>query len=219
MHLSTPSLMTLIEQSADHSETVQILGELKNRADVFNHERVLALVTNSTRPDAVRRAAVICAMTLNPDKTIGWMREQAQDKALAPHRRKLAMCGLTWAMSPALTLGVLEGIAAQKDVTEVRVSAIQQVTVFRNVRSVGLLFLLTRDRDQSVAEAAQAGLDALMKHSGGLAGVLEKLKERAAELTAQGRVNAALEVLQTAVQLSPSDGSVQLSIRRLRKAA
>jgi hypothetical protein len=219
MHLSTPSLMLLMEQSADHNETAEILGELKNRPDVFNLERVLALVTNSSRPEAVRRAAVICSMTINPDKAIGWMREQAQDKYLAPHFRKLAVQGLTWAMSPGQTLHVLEAIAARSDLAVVRVAAIQQVAVFRNVRSVGLLFSLTRDSDNNIAEAAQVALDVVVKHQGGLAGVLEKLKERAAEFTSQGRTKAALEVLQTAAQLSPSDGSVQAGIRRLRTAA
>jgi len=218
MYLSTPSMMLIIQNSPNHKEVAEILGELKSRGDVFSHDAILNLITNSTKPNEVRRAAVVCAATLNGDKAIQWLRERAESGFVAPHQRKLALQGLMWCNSPAQTLHVLEVIAVRNGVPDVRIAAIGHIAVLRNVRSVGLLFLLSRDRDRAISDAAQRGLDALIKSKGGLTSIIESLKERAEYLSKQGNSKAALEVLRTASQLSPADGSVLSRIARLRAA-
>jgi hypothetical protein len=216
--LSTNTLIGVIGRPADHSEVEAVLTELKSRNDLVNLNPVRQVALDSTRPNAVRQAAVELATGRNAAETIRWYAEQAESLFAPPHVRQRAIQALAWCRRPAETLYVIERIAARQGSSEVRVTAIRTAASFRNVRSVALLLRLTRERDTAVADEAQAGLDLIFKTYAGVTGVVNKLKLRAEELAAKGQKGAALAVLDTARELSPADGTVRSSIARLRAA-
>jgi hypothetical protein len=216
--LSTNSLVGLIGRSTDHREVGAILAELKSRSDLGSINPVREVAVDSRRPATLRQAAVELATDLNATETIRWFAEQAESLSATAHARKLAIQALAWCRRPADTLHILERIAARQGDGGVRVTAVCTAASFRNVRSVALLLKLSRERDAAIADEAQAGLDLIFKHYGGVTAVVERLKKRAEDLAAKGQNGTALAVLDTARELSPADGTVRSLISRVRAA-
>jgi hypothetical protein len=216
--LSTMTLIRALEVSEDWTEIESILADLRSRTDVFNLDPILRITLNGAKPLRVRRAAVACAATLNQEQTMNFLRNWAEDVFTPAAERKLAIQGLAALQLPNLTLPILESLAANRGAREARLEAINLLGIMRNVRSVGLLMELTRDRDHAVADGAQNALEHLVQANGGRYQVVSLLKSRADQLATRGQSDAARDTLRVAVRLDPSDGSVLSRIARLAAA-
>jgi hypothetical protein len=216
--LSTITLIRALEVSEDWNEQESILADLRSRNDLFNLDTILRIVLDGTRPLRVRRAAVACAATHNPAKTLDFLRNCAEDILNSAGERKLAIQGLAALQLPSQTLPILENIAANRGAREARFEAVTLLGIMRNVRSAALLLELTRDRDRVIAEGAQNSLDRLIQSNGGRYQVVTLLKNRADQLTARGQAGQAKEALRVASRLDPSDGSVLSRLARLSAA-
>ena len=89
---------------------------------------------------------------------------------------------------------------------------------YRNLRSVGLLTVLERDRHRLIAEAAQAALDHVLEGHGGRNAVVDKMVGRAEHLQRAGNRRAAREVFQVAARLEPYNGKLLYKMARLAVA-
>ena len=212
------TLVRALQASEDWNEQEAILADLRERRDLFNLEPILQLAVEGSKPHRVRRAAVQCAATQNEEKTLNFLRNWAEDSFTSALQRKLAIQALAALQMPGATLPVLEAIASSRGAREARIEAIKLVGVYRNVRSVGVLMLLARDRDGSIAGAAQEALDHLIESNGGRYQMVARLKERADQMAGRGYREVAMDCLRIASRLSPSDGAIMSRLARLSVA-
>jgi hypothetical protein len=217
-NLSTMTLVRALQASENWDEQEAILADLRSRGDLFNLEPILQLAVDETKPQRVRRAAVVCAATQDEQKTMNWLRNWAEDSFTPAPQRKLAIQALAALQMPGATLPVLEAIASSRGAREARIEAIKLVGVYRNVRSTGVLMMLARDRDRAIAAAAQEALDRLIESNGGRYQVVARLKDRADQMAGRGFRDAAMECLRIASRLNPADGGVMSRLARLSAA-
>lgn len=217
-NLSTMTLVRALQASEDWNEQEAILADLRSRRDLFNLEPILQLAVEGNKPQRVRRAAVECAVTQDEQKTMNWLRNWAEDSFTPAAQRKLAIQALAALQMPGATLPVLEAIASSRGAREARIESIKLVGVYRNVRSTGVLMMLSRDRDAGIAAAAQEALDHLIESNGGRFQVVARLKERADQMAGRGYREVAMDCLRIASRLNPSDGSVLSRLARLSAA-
>jgi hypothetical protein len=217
-NLSTATMIKVVQFSEDWDEQRGMLEELKHRRDLFNLEPVLRLAVDNTQHPSVRKAAAECAAAHNGAFALEWLRGRAENRFTPARERKLALQGLAALHRPNHTLPVMERIASNsegREAKEVRAEAIRLVGKYRNLRSVGLLTVLERNRDEMIARAAQAALDHLTEGHGGRRAVTQKMLDRAEMLEGQGDRQGAREVLQVAARLEPCNGKLLYKLARL----
>jgi hypothetical protein len=220
-NLSTATMIKVVQFSEDWAEQCAMLDVLKHRRDLFNLDPVLRLAVSQAQPFSVRRAATECAATHNESFALKWISDRAENRFLPAHERILALEALAALHRPNETLPVLEQIAsnsAGREAKQARVEALRLIGKYRNLRSVGLLTELERDRDRVIAAAAQAALDNLIEGHRGRRIVTQKMLQRADLLEKQGNRHAAREVLRVASRLEPNNGKLLYRIARLAAA-
>lgn len=217
-NLSTATMIKVVQFSEDWSEQCAMLETLKRRRDLFNLDPVLRIAVDETKHHSVRRAATECAATHNESFTLKWLCDKAENRFALARERRMAMQALAALHLPTRTLPVLEQIASNsvgREAKEARVEALRLIGKYRNLRSVGLLTVLERNRDVMIAQAAQAALDQLIEGHGGRRVVTQKMLQRAETLEQQGNRKGAREVLQVASRLEPYNGKVLYRLARL----
>lgn len=217
-NLSTATMIKVVQFSEDWSEQCEMLETLKYRRDLFNLEPVLRVAINEAQHHSVRRAATECAAKHNQSFTLKWLSDKAENRFVPVRERRMAMQALAALHLPTKTLPVLEQIANNsvgREAKEARVEALRLIGKYRNLRSVGLLTVLERNRDHVIAQAAQEALDYLMEGHGGRRVVTQKMMQRADLLEQQGNRQGAREVLQVATRLEPYNGKLLYRMARL----
>lgn len=220
-NLSTATMIKVVQFSEDWSEQCAMLNTLKHRRDLFNLEPILRLAVSEEQHFSVRRAATECAATHNEAFALKWLCDKAENRFAPASERRMAMQALAALHLPTKTLPVLEQIASNsvgREAKQARVEALRLIGKYRNLRSVGLLTVLERNRDQVIAGAAQSALDHLMEGHGGRRAVTQKMLQRADLLEEQGNRQGAREVLQVASRLEPYNGKLLYRMARLAAA-
>lgn len=217
-NLSTATMIKVVQFSENWSEQCAMLQTLKFRRDLFNLEPVLRLAIDEGQHYSVRRAATECAAKHNTPFTLKWLCDKAENRFAPAGERRIAMQALAALHLPTKTLPVLEQIANNtlgREAKGARVEALRLIGKYRNLRSVGLLTVLERNRDHVIAEAAQAALNHLLEGHGGRRIVTEKMLQRADRLEQEGDLKGARDVLQVATRLEPYNGKLLYRMARL----
>lgn len=206
--LSTTTLVRALEVSDDWNELRAMLEELKHRRDLFNLDPILEIAVDDGQHIAVRRAAVECAGTRNLAFTLNWLQRRANDRFIPARRRARSLDALAALQMPHKTLPVFEQIAQHTDAREVRVQAIALIGRFRNLRSITMLTALAKERDRTIAEAAQQALDRIIESNGGIRETANKMLRFAQGLRRERRHQEAVGILKAARKIDPYNGKL-----------